>query len=104
MTIGEKIKARRLELKLTTTELGERIGVQSSAISKYEKGRIDLKSKQIEAIAKALDVPAAYLLPIEEDNEEQELINAYWNADPVYREVAMDILLQHPMKKRQSVG
>ena len=34
MTIGEKIKARRKELGLTTEELGRMIGVQRSAITK----------------------------------------------------------------------
>ena len=42
VTIGEKIKARRKELKMTTEELGRLIGVQRSAITKYEKKRDDL--------------------------------------------------------------
>ena len=48
MTIGEKIRARRLELNMTTEELGEKIGVQRSAITKYEKGRVELRAKQIQ--------------------------------------------------------
>lgn len=99
MTIGEKIKARRKELKMTTEELGRLIGVQRSAITKYEKGHVDLKSKQIQAIAKALEVPPVYLLPDDNPDEEQTLIAAYWNADPVYRKAALDILLSNPMKK-----
>ncbi len=67
MTTGEKIKARRLELGMTTEELGNKIGVQRSAISKYEKGRVDLKSAQIIEIAKALDCPPASLLADEDD-------------------------------------
>lgn len=63
MTTGEKIKARRQELGMTTKELGAKIGVQRSAVTKYEKGRVDLKSKQLQDIAKALGVPPAYLLP-----------------------------------------
>ena len=56
MTIGEKIKARRKELGLTTEELGRMIGVQRSAITKYEKNRVDLKSRQINQIAEALQI------------------------------------------------
>ncbi len=106
MTVGEKIKARRKELKMTTEELGNLIGVQRSAITKYEKGRVDLKSKQLQAIARALDVSPVYLLPDDSSDEEQLLVSAYWNADPVYRKAALDILLSNPMKKdtEQSVG
>ena len=73
--------------------------MQRSAISKYEKGRVDLKSKQIQAIAKALDVPPVYLLPDDAPDEEQVLITAYWNAEPTFRKAALDILLANPIKK-----
>lgn len=73
MTIGEKIKARREELNMTTEELGQLIGVQRSAISKYEKGKVDLKAKQIQAIAKALDISPYALLADDEDENTQRL-------------------------------
>ncbi len=99
MNIGEKIHARRLELKMTTTELGRLVGIQSSAVSKYEKGRIEPKTSMIKAFAKALNVSPVSLLPDDPSTEQEKLIDAYWKAEPVYREVAMDILLQHPSKK-----
>lgn len=71
MTIGEKIKARRKELGMTTEELGQKIGVQRSAITKYEKGRVDLKSSQLQEIARALDVPPASLLDDEDPDQER---------------------------------
>jgi transcriptional regulator with XRE-family HTH domain len=74
MTIGEKIKARRKELGMTTEELGRLIGVQRSAITKYEKDRVDLKSKQLQEIAKALDVPPSSLLA--DDDPDQERLEA----------------------------
>ncbi len=72
MTLGEKIKARRKELGMTTEELGRIIGVQRSAITKYEKDKVDLKSERLQQIAKALDVPPASLLP-DEDEDLQRL-------------------------------
>ena len=99
MNIGEKIKARRLELGLTTTELGRLIGVQSSAISKYESGRVDPKASKLQALATALGVTPVSLLSDEEQSEQERLISAYWAAEPVYRDVALDILEQHPSKK-----
>ena len=74
MTIGEKIKARREELHMTTEELGQKIGVQRSAISKYEKGRVDLKGEQIIKIAKALDISPVLLLS--DDDPDQERLEA----------------------------
>jgi len=99
MTTGEKIRARRLALKMTTEELGKKIGVQRSAITKYEKGKVDLKTRQIQIIAQALEVSPVFLLPDDEQDEERTLVAAYWNADPVYRKVALDILLANPLKK-----
>ena len=63
MTLGEKIRTRRIELGMTMEDLGKKIGVQRSAINKYEKGIItDLKRSTIADLARALDVPPIYLL------------------------------------------
>ena len=62
MTVGEKIRARRIELNMTMDDLGRAIGVQRSAINKYEKGMVELTASKISALAKALDVPIFYLL------------------------------------------
>lgn len=74
MTIGEKIKARRKELGMTTEELGKLIGVQRSAITKYEKDKVDLKSKQLQEIAKALQTTAYALMP--DDDPYQDRLEA----------------------------
>lgn len=95
MTIGEKIRIRRKELGLTTTELGNMIGVQNSAISKYEKGRIELKASQIKAIAEVLQINPVLLLDDDGPdltNEERILVSAYRAADPSARKFALQIL------------
>lgn len=38
MSLGEQMKARRNELKLTRSELADRLGVSPSAVSNYENG------------------------------------------------------------------
>lgn len=99
MNIGEKIKARRKELGLTTTDLGRMIGVQNSAITKYEKGRIELKASQIKAIADALQTSPVLLLSDYEESltlEESHFITAYRAADDRAREDALKTLLDHP--------
>ena len=69
MTIAEKIKALRKQAKLTQTELGEMLGVQKNAVSKWECGRVtDIPAGKIKAMAKIFDVQPSYLI----DNESDE--------------------------------
>ena len=75
MTLGEKIRKRRMELNMTMDDLGNAIGVQRSAINKYEKGMItDLKRSTIHALAQALQVSPLYLL--DDDNGDEERLEA----------------------------
>ena len=95
MTIGEKIRQRRKELGLTAEELGHMIGVQRAAITKYEKGYIDLKAGQVKAIAEALQISPVLLLSDDDQNiteEEHYLVSAYRAADPSARKFALQIL------------
>lgn len=93
MTIGEKIKARRIELGMTTEELGRLIGVQRSAVTKYEKDKIDLKSKQLHEIAKALDVPATSLLA--DNDPDQDRLEA------LHQNPRLGLLFDHSRKMKQ---
>lgn len=105
MTIGEKIKARRKELKMTTEELGRLIGVQRSAITKYEKNRVDLKSKQIQEIANALDINPALLLsddPLELSPDEEHLLSLWRGANEQARSDVIDLLEKHQRKKEET--
>ena len=105
MTIGEKIRARRIELNMTTEELGEKIGVQRSAVSKYEKGRVELKAKQIQEIAKALYVlPVDLLDDIDQNlsNDEERLITAYRKASEEIKGAALAMLEDSAAKNRKT--
>lgn len=100
MTIGEKIKARRRELRMTTEELGNLIGVQRSAVTKYEKGRIELKAKQIQAIAKALNVSPVDLLDDDPDPvSEEDLLVQFWRAADDGTRASVRKLLDMPVPK-----
>lgn len=67
-TLGEKIKNKRLDLNMTQDELGEKIGVQKSAVAKYESGRVEnLKRSTIIKLAQALNTSPAYLMGWEEE-------------------------------------
>lgn len=76
MTVGEKIRARRQELGMTMDDLGRAIGVQRSAVNKYEKGVVELTASKIAALAKALDVPVFYLLDDDPEDLDQARLEA----------------------------
>ena len=63
MTIGDKIKIQRKRLGLTQTELGEKLGVKTNAVSKWECNRVeDIPTSKIKAMADLFEVPPSYLI------------------------------------------
>lgn len=67
MTIGEKIAARRKELKLTLEDVGNAVGVGKSTVKKWETGYIaNMRRDKISLLAKVLHMnPSEF---IEEDS------------------------------------
>jgi transcriptional regulator with XRE-family HTH domain len=67
MTIGSRIKQRRLALGLTQSELAQRLGLKSKvSISTVENDKEDLTTDRIRKFAEALDTTPAYLMGWEE--------------------------------------
>lgn len=63
MNIGQRIKARRKELKLSAEELGQRLGKDRSTVYRYENGDIEnLPLPLLEPIAEALETTPAQLM------------------------------------------
>jgi len=61
--IGNRIKNRRKELKLTLQEVADKVGVASSTIQRYESGQISqYKLPVLESIAKAINVNPTWLV------------------------------------------
>ncbi|MDN5289886.1 MAG: repressor LexA [Anaerophaga sp.] len=66
--VGEKIKARRLELGLTLNDIGKACGVSKSTAMKWENGEIEnMKRDKIVLLAKALRVDPSYVLGMEDE-------------------------------------
>lgn len=63
MKLGEELKRLRLERGYTQQQLGELLGVQKSAVQKYEKGTVkNLKKETISKLCQVFDVsPAVFL-------------------------------------------
>ncbi|MDE1488912.1 LexA family transcriptional regulator [Xenorhabdus bovienii] len=67
-TIGERIRLRRKELKLTQRELGKHVGVSHVAISQWEKEDTEPKGDNLLSLASALGRSAEYILKGEKDD------------------------------------
>lgn len=112
MTVGERVKDRRIELNLTQAELAKRAGVaDKTAISRIEHAGNDVTMRQVRKLAPALETTQAYLMgwetpdvpekkpePAEEPNidlmrKALELYNEYANASPEVR-TAVELLLK----------
>lgn len=63
MDIGKKIREARLAKNLTQEELGNIVGLQKSAIAKYENGRVvNIKRSTLQKLAKALGLRGSDLI------------------------------------------
>ena len=72
--IGQKIRKARLERGMTQQELGAIVGVQKSAIAKYENGKVvNIKRSTLQKIASALDIRPSELIFTESPKETAEL-------------------------------
>lgn len=72
MTIGEKIRNRRIELDMSQEELAKKCGYKSrSSIQKIEASR-DLPLKKVRAMASALDLSVSYLMGWDDIEYEKE--------------------------------
>lgn len=69
-TIGDRIKARRLELDMSQDELARLVGYKSrSSINKIESDGRLLPQRKIMEIANALNTTPAYIMGWDESNE-----------------------------------
>ena len=63
MDIGRKIREARISKGYTQEELGNLIGVQKSAIAKYENGRVvNIKRSTLQKIAEVLNIRPSELI------------------------------------------
>lgn len=63
MNIGDKIRIARQRKGMTQEQLGEILGVQRSAIAKYENGRVvNIKRSMLKKISDVLDINPSELI------------------------------------------
>ena len=108
MNIGQKIKKARLEKGYTQEELGNLIGVQKSAVAKYENGRVvNIKRSVLSKISKVLDIPPVELVsdieekPVEMaerhfemimDEDLNEIFEEFKSLDDINKQLVKDLI------------
>lgn len=61
MSIGTRLRQRRMELNMSQADLAQKLGVTPSAISNYESGQNAMREDVLLRVFQALDVDANYL-------------------------------------------
>ena len=77
MNIGDKIRNARISKGMTQEELGKALGVQKSAIAKYENGRVvNIKRSTLKKLSDILGIAPSELIfeaYIEEEQKKNDI-------------------------------
>lgn len=72
MTIGERIRARRKELKYTQRTLAKALKISHVSVSQWERDDSEPTGKNLFALTKALKCPPTWILFGDEDSKPEE--------------------------------
>lgn len=94
MKLGSELKRLRLERGYTQQQLGDMIGVQKSAIQKYEKGTVkNLKQETISKLCRIFDVsPAVFLDDLYDTDQLSREVRLLEELSILFGNQAVDIL------------
>jgi transcriptional regulator with XRE-family HTH domain len=70
--MGKKIRLRRVEQRISQSDLGEKLGVSFQQVQKYEKGVNRVGASRLQQIAAALDVPVTFFYDSDTKTREVE--------------------------------
>src|SRR5579859_186126 len=69
--LGKRIRPRRVEMKISQSDLADKLGVSFQQVQKYEKGVNRVGAARLQQIATALDVPVTFFY--DGDNKSREV-------------------------------
>lgn len=105
MSMAQRIKEERIKNGLTQEQLADQLGVQKSAIAKYENGRIEnIKRSTIMRMAAIFGCDPCYLLDLVEKPQTTTLeqkINDLDAIDRIRLEAYVDGLLDQDKYKKK---
>ena len=90
MTIGEKIKHRRIEMGMSQRDLAAKMGYNHhSTVARIESGKVDIPQSRIVRFCEVLGVSITYLMDWEEVKKENDTLSDVilrMRSDSVFRE------------------
>ena len=111
MSFGERLKARRGELKLSRGELAERLGVSASAVSNYENGLSFPKEEVMLRLFDSLETEPNTLFQDSfrssggaMSGSEQMLLRQYRSLSPLGRETVRSVVEALCAYRRNETG
>ena len=108
MSMAKRIKEERIKKGWTQEQLANQLGVQKSAIAKYENGRIEnIKRSTIMRMASLFGCDPCYLLDLVEKPEVTTLAQKINDLDAIDRirlEAYVDGLLDQDKYKRKNTA
>ena len=94
MKIGDVIKQARIQKGYTQEELAELVGVQKSAVAKWENGRVsEIKRSNLYGLAQALGISPTSLVGDSESDKKEKPTAADDGLSPKQKEV-MELLMR----------
>ncbi|MBS4900223.1 MAG: helix-turn-helix domain-containing protein [Clostridiales bacterium] len=105
MTIGDRIKSRRIALDIAQIELANSIGVSKQTLYKYENNIIsNIPSNCIEEIARQLKTTPAYLMGWNENNIDDSLQENIIPFTPKYLPLVGETACGEPIYSEETRG
>lgn len=102
MDIGERMKLRRKQLKISADTVAKKLGVSRSTIFRYEKGDIEkLPTNILDDIAIILQTTPAYLMGW--DEEKQAIFSIYNQLDK-NRQRKVDKFAEQQLAEQKSIA
>lgn len=96
MDIIRRIRDCIAQSQYTQKELSEKLGISEDSMVRYLKGKSQFKLDTIIKLSEILQISTCYLITGKEINdltqEEQQLLEAYRNAEPDMRKAARKML------------
>lgn len=101
--VGQRIRARRQSLKLTQTQLADRIGVTFQQVQKYENGANRVSAARLWSISEVLEVPITFFFEgagSDGSGENQRRTDAFGSRDAIE---LMDLYTRLPRAQKVAV-
>ncbi|EGO7718000.1 helix-turn-helix domain-containing protein [Enterococcus faecalis] len=104
MTIGEKMKLRRKQLKISADEIASALGVSRSTIFRYEKGEIEkLPTESLRIIAEVLKTTPEELMGWTENKSNFSIVSVFNQLSPSRQQKVYDFAENQLEEQKQEI-